>query len=83
MFLHNLLNVLVQIVDKMGLPKKNVSNCSSVCLQEGVSVADVAVWSVLFLLATGAKHQQELLSEQGHVQRWFSHLSIQPEVQVW
>jgi glutathione S-transferase len=51
--------------------------------QEGVSVADVAVWSLLFPLATGAKHQQELLSEQSHVQRWFSHLGIQPEVKVW
>lgn len=52
-------------------------------LQEEVSVADVAVWSVLFLLATGAKHHQELLSEQSHVQSWFSHLRLQPEVQVW
>lgn len=49
---------------------------------EGVSVADVAIWSILFLLATGAKHQQEQLSEHSHVQRWFSHLSVQPEVQV-
>jgi glutathione S-transferase len=54
-----------------------------VSLQEEVSVADVAVWSVLFLLATGAKHHQELLSEQSHVQSWFSHLRLQPEVQVW
>jgi glutathione S-transferase len=54
-----------------------------VSLQEGVSVADIVLWSVLFLLATGAKHQQELLSEQSHVQRWFSHLGVQPEVQVW
>jgi len=52
-------------------------------MKDGVTVADVAVWSILFPLATGVKHQQELLSEQSHVHRWYSHLSVQPEVKVW
>jgi len=48
-----------------------------------VTVADVAVWSILFPLATGTKLQQELLSEQTYVQHWFAHLSVQPQVKVW
>jgi len=52
-------------------------------MKDGVTVADVAVWSILFPLATGVKHQQELLSEQSHVHRWYSHLNVQPEVKVW
>lgn len=51
-------------------------------MKDEVTVADVAVWSILFPLATGAKHQQKLLSEQSHVQRWYSHLSVQPQVKV-
>jgi hypothetical protein len=31
MFLHNLLNVLVQIANKMGLPK-NIAACAFVCI---------------------------------------------------
>ncbi|GFG40008.1 hypothetical protein Cfor_12981 [Coptotermes formosanus] len=55
---------------------------SKFLVRDEVTVADVAVWSILFPLATGAKHQQKLLSEQSHVQRWYSHLSVQPQVKV-
>ncbi|XP_069704036.1 methionine--tRNA ligase, cytoplasmic isoform X2 [Periplaneta americana] len=47
---------------------------------ENVTVADVAIWSSLFPLATETKHQKEFLSEQTHVQRWFTHLFSQPQV---